>query len=295
MNERRGDLREIIDKALEEMAAEAGEGFDPQACDLADFCRRTGLARSRARTIRGYGFRVLPHGNAGRKAGTAVLTGHTGLVDDLLGKGVTNSQVIYERLVGQGYRGGLTSVRVYAAAHMGLVPARGRAVAPQGGRGQRFVAGPGQAYQMDWGFVTVVGLDGAEHRMACFAMACHHCGSSYVEFFPNARQENLLVGMVHAFMAMGIPGGVLTDNMKSVVVRRDLDGRPVWQRDYAEFMGCVGFRTMLASIRKSPIRTTFRRQSRQCSFAGQASGPSPLPASPRARGWASCPITSLAL
>lgn len=30
MNERRDDLREIMDKALEGMAAEAGEGFDPQ-------------------------------------------------------------------------------------------------------------------------------------------------------------------------------------------------------------------------------------------------------------------------
>lgn len=37
--------------------------------------------------------------------------------------------------------------------------------------------------------------------------------------------------------------------MKSVVVRRDLDGRPVWQRDYAEFMGCVGFRTRLCKPR----------------------------------------------
>lgn len=41
---------------------------------------------------------------------------------------------------------------------------------------------------------------------------------------------------------MGIPGGAPADNMKSVVVRRDLDGRPVWQRDHAELMGCAGFR-----------------------------------------------------
>ena len=80
-------------------------------------------------------------------------------------------------------------------------------------------------------------------------MVCHHCGSFYVEFFPNARQENLLIGMLHAFMAMGVPDEVLTDNMKSVVTGRDLDGRPVWQRDYAAFMGCVGFRTRLCRPR----------------------------------------------
>lgn len=193
MSERRDDLQEIIGKALEGMAA---EGFDPQACDLADFCRRTGLTRSRARTIKGHGLRVLPHGNTGRKAGTTVLTGHTGLVDDLLGKGAADSQVIYGRLVGQGCRGGLTSVKVYVAAHMDLVPARGGAVAPRGSRGQRFVTGPGQACQTGRGLVTVVGLDGAERKMACLAMVCRHCGSPHVGLFPNARRGSLPMGMV---------------------------------------------------------------------------------------------------
>ena len=96
MNERHDDLQEIIDAALREMAAEEGDGFDPQACNLAEFCRRTGLTRSRARTVRAHGFRALPHGNSGRRAAPGVLAGHTGLVDDLLRKGVTNSQVILD-------------------------------------------------------------------------------------------------------------------------------------------------------------------------------------------------------
>ena len=169
MNERHDDLQEIIDKALEEMAAEAGEGFDPQTCNLAEFRRRTGLTRSKARTIKKHGFKVLPHGNSGRKAETTVLTGHTGLVDDQLRRGVTNSQVIFERLLAQGYDGGLTSVKVYISGHRDLVPAKRKAVAPQGSRGQRFRTGPGEAYQMDWGFVTVVGAGGVERRIACFA------------------------------------------------------------------------------------------------------------------------------
>lgn len=82
MNERHDDLQEIIDAALREMAAEEGDGFDPQACNLAEFCRRTGLTRSRARTVRAHGFRALPHGNSGRRAAPGVLAGHTGLVVD---------------------------------------------------------------------------------------------------------------------------------------------------------------------------------------------------------------------
>lgn len=249
MNERHDDLQEIIDAALREMAAEEGDGFDPQACNLAEFCRRTGLTRSRARTVRAHGFRALPHGNSGRRAAPGVLAGHTGLVDDLLRKGVTNSQVIFERLLGQGYAGGLTTVKTYIAAHRDLVPAKRRQAAPQGCRGQRFRTAPGEAYQMDWGFVAVERPGGERARIACFAMVCHHCGGAHVEFFPNARQENLLIGMLHAFSAPGVPATVLTDNMKSVVVRRDADGRPVWQADYAEFMGVVGFRTRLCRPR----------------------------------------------
>ncbi len=77
----------------------------------------------------------------------------------------------------------------------------------------------------------------------------HHCGRFYVEFFPNARQESLFVGMVHAFSYLGVPDEVLTDNMRSVVTRRDEAGRPVWNAEYAEFMERVGFRTRLCKPR----------------------------------------------
>ena len=65
----------------------------------------------------------------------------------------------------------------------------------------------------------------------------------------NAKQENLFIGMIHAFQYMGIPRYVLTDNMKSVVLHRDLDGRPVWQKDYEAFMRTVGFDTKLCKPR----------------------------------------------
>lgn len=250
MDDKCDGLQRIIDEAHEDMADEASGGFDPQSCNLAEFCRRTGLTRSKARTIKANGFRAKPHGRTGLKAASTVLTGHTGSIDDQLRKGVTNSQVIFERLVAEGYRGGLTAVKVYVSEHRDeLVPARRRIAAPQRGRGQRFSTEPGEAYQMDWGFVNVVDWEGREWRIACFAMVCHHCGTSYVEFFPNARQESLFVGMLHAFARMGVPGYVLTDNMKSVVTARDMRGRPIWNADYAAFMACVGFETRLCKPR----------------------------------------------
>jgi len=248
LNER-NDLQEIIDEALADMAEDAGRPIGPEDVNLAELSRRTGLTRSKLRTLQKRGFKVKPRANAGRKAAVTKMTGHEQVADELLAKGVTNSSVIYQRLAADGYAGGLTTVKNYIAAHMSLVPAKRKAAAPQGNRGRRFHTSPGEAYQMDWGFVNLEGGGRARCKIACFAMICHHCGTCYVEFFPNARQENLFIGMAHAFMVMGVPGHVLTDNMKSVVLRRDSEGRPVWQADYAAFMACVGFGTRLCKPR----------------------------------------------
>ena len=245
-------LQEIIDKVLEEMRLERGGGeLDLKKLNLAEFSRRTGLSRSKARTLRDKGFRVTPHGRCGLRAQTTVMTGYTRTVDDLLSRGVTNSTVCFDRIRAQGYEGGLTTVKDYIAAHRHLVPAKRKLAAsePQGSRGRRYETAPGECFQMDWGFVNVEDASGALTRIACFAMVCHHCGECYVEFFTNARQENLFIGMAHAFLEMGVPERVLTDNMKSVVIGRDADGRPVWQGDYAEFMRAVGFSTTLCKPR----------------------------------------------
>ena len=245
----RTDLQEIIDKTLEDMRREAGGRLRPDDVNLAEFARRSGLTRSKARTLKAKGFRATEHGRCGMRAATTVMTGHAEVADELLRSGVTNSSVIFDRLRDDGYEGGLTTVKDYVRSHVHLVPAKRKAVAPQGSRGRRYGTEPGEAFQMDWGFARVAGPLGQEWQIACFAMVCHHCGTCYVEFFPNARQENLFIGMVHAFMVMGVPERVLTDNMRSVVIRRDADGRPLWQSDYASFMACVGFRTSLCKPR----------------------------------------------
>lgn len=44
---------------------------------------------------------------------------------------------------------------------------------------------------------------------------------------------------------MGVPKYVLTDNMKSVVLKRDSEGKPIWNLEYEGFMKTVGFQTKL--------------------------------------------------
>ena len=185
----------IVSRALEEMKAEQGEKFSLETVNLAELKRRTGLSRAKLRKMKRDGFKRKRHGSAGKTAPVTVLTGYTGIVDDFLRKGVTNSEVIYEQLHAKGYTGGKTQIKVYIAAHKDLLPAKRQVVSPQGNRGLRYSTGPGEAYQMDWGFVNVEYDNQIEASVACFAKICHHCGERYIEFFPNAKQENLFIGM----------------------------------------------------------------------------------------------------
>lgn len=243
------DSASIVTQALEEMKQEQGDKFSLESVNLAELARRTGISRKKLRRLKKNGFREKPHGLTGRKASITVLTGYTGIMDHLLNDGVYNSAVFFEQLQKAGYQGGLSQVKQYMQEHKELLPAKRQLVSPQGNRGRRYSNEPGEVYQMDWGFVEVNGTEGSNFQAACFAMICHHCGQRYVEFFPNAKQENLFIGMVHAFLYMGIPQWVLTDNMKSVVLRRDSEGKPVWQHDYEVFMRTVNFETRLCKPR----------------------------------------------
>ena len=249
MVNKNNDLTEIITQALNDIKSELGDRFSIDKINLAELERRTGITRAKLRRFKSNGFVSVPHGLFGRKAETTVLSGYTGIIDNYLSQGVKNANTIFDRLQENGYTGGKTSVKTYIREHKHLLPPKRRIVAPQGNRGRRYTTQPGECYQMDWGFVIVETATGETYKIACFAMICHACGKRYVEFFPNAKQENLFIGMIHGFLHMGVPQKILTDNMKSVVLRRDEKGHPVWQKDYELFMGNIGFETKLCKPR----------------------------------------------
>lgn len=248
-DEERSSLQETISQALEQMKQEQGGDLKASKVNLAELERITGISRGKLRQIKENGFVVKPHGNTGKKRSNTVISGYTGFIDGFLKKNVSNSNTIYKQLQDFGYAGGKTQIKRYIQEHKYLLPAKREVVASQGNRGRRYKTAPGEQYQMDWGFVDVDTDTDSSYRAACFAMMCHHCGRRYVEFFPNAKQENLFIGMIHAFQHIGVPEYVLTDNMKSVVNGRDSDGHPLWNRDYEAFMNAVGFKTKLCKPR----------------------------------------------
>lgn len=238
-----------IAQAIEKIKQESGKTFRLEKINLAEIERLTGISRSRLRTLQKNGFQDKETAHKGTKHKNTKLTGFTELIDTLLQSGTSNSNVIYDHLKDEGFTGGKTIVKEYIAAHRYLMPAKRQQVDPQGNRGRRYTSDPGECFQMDWGFVKVLDSEGIESQAACFAMICHHCAVRYIEFFPNASQENLFIGMIHAFSYLGVPQTVLTDNMKSVVIRRDSLGCPLWQKDYEAFMKEIGFETKLCKPR----------------------------------------------
>ena len=216
MNEQNNNgSRMSLSQALELIKSREGKNYDNEKVNLAELRRLTGITRAKLRRLKKNGFVEKENGNKGKKANDTVLSGYTSVLDNFLRSNLTNSQVCYERLIELGYKGSWSTVRAYIARHKDLIPAARQIVTSQGNRGRRFSTEPGQSYQMDWGFVNVLSENGDIIRAACFAMICHHCGQRFIEFFPNAKQENLFIGMLHAFKYMGIPKTVLTDNMKS--------------------------------------------------------------------------------
>ena len=97
------DLQEIITQAIEDIKKEQGDSFNLSNLNLAELERRTGISRGKLRTIKKNGFIVKPHGRLGQHAENTVLTGYTGVIDDYLRKGVSNSEVIYPIITDLGY------------------------------------------------------------------------------------------------------------------------------------------------------------------------------------------------
>ena len=162
-------LYPIIAQALEEMKSEQGSSFRLEEVNLSELQRRTGISRSRLRQLQKNGFQEESKRKKKRKS---ILDGYTSIIDNLLRQGIKNSAVCFERLKSEGFPGGITIVKDYIFSHKHLLPPKHKQVAPQGNRGRRYSTQPGEAYQMDWGFVDVTTDYRPTIKCACFAMIC---------------------------------------------------------------------------------------------------------------------------
>ena len=125
------DLQKIIAQGFDELKHIHGESFDPQNVNLAELKRITGLSRSRLRTLKKKGFDMSGSSVRSIPQKSSVLDGYTGIIDDLLSQGVSNSSVCFDRLKEVGYTRGLTTVKTYISRHRYLLPPKRHSVSPR--------------------------------------------------------------------------------------------------------------------------------------------------------------------
>ena len=149
MNENNSD-KLSLPQALDLIKDREKESFCLEKVNLAELQRLTGITRAKLRRLKENNFKEKQHGLLGRKSESTVLSGFTGVIDNLLRNNVTNSEVLFEQLCKLGYAGGMTTVKNYILAHKDLIPAKRQIVSPQGNRGRRYSTEPGHCFQMDW-------------------------------------------------------------------------------------------------------------------------------------------------
>lgn len=137
---------------------------------------------------------------------------YKGLINGWLKQDDYQATKIHELLTGEGFRGSYEIVKRYVSRQK---EERDRVAYV------RFETLPGQQAQVDFGEFAVVFPDGVEIKLYCFVMALGFSRHMYVEFVDRCTMSVFLDCHIHAFNHFGgVPGEILYDNMKNVVVRR---------------------------------------------------------------------------
>ena len=154
-------------------------------------------------------------------------------IDARLADGVTNCVVLLRELRAQGYAGSYSLLKAYV--HPRRRPRQPKATV-------RFETDPGQQAQVDFGQCRYATDDGTTKRVWVFVMVLSWSRAVYAEFVARADEATFLACHYHAFVAFGgVPRTCPYDNTELVVLDRDGDGEPIWQRSFLDFCRRLGF------------------------------------------------------
>lgn len=154
------------------------------------------------------------------------------IIDGFMAEGIFNCVAILERIQAKGYMGGVSILKEYVKQYR---PAKRVIATP------RFETLPGKQAQMDWGIVHVKDESDVEHKLVAFIMILASSRAKYIEFCKRADLYSLERCIINAMEYYGgVPETILTDNMKTVVERRDA-GQPIWNKRFEDFATEMGF------------------------------------------------------
>jgi len=189
--------------------------------------KELGLSRN---TVRKYlRFSPVPAKRAGRRS---KLDPYKDQIQTWVEKdGLLDCTTMLGRLRASGYDGGVTILRDY------VHPMR----PPKGGHQlvQRYETDPGKQMQIDWG-TFMYEVDGKRKKVYGMTAIMSHSRARFVLYSKRCDTASLIRAIMDALEYFGgLPETILSDRMKSVLVRVE-DGQLIWNSVYADFLSAIG-------------------------------------------------------
>jgi transposase len=151
-------------------------------------------------------------------------------------QGCLNGTVLLEEIVQLGYTGKISILRGL------LTPIRQEMVRKREAT-ERFETGPGKQAQVDWAEFGRIWVPDEERwrKLYLFLFTLGYSRAQYIEFVTSCDMEHFLSCHLGAFGALGIPEENLYDNLKTGILGRSSDGRPILPPRFADFALYYGF------------------------------------------------------
>ena len=171
-------------------------------------------------------------------------------INQMMADGLFNCTVILESLKEEGYSGGKTIIKDYVQPFR---PPKSIPAVP------RYETPPGKQAQMDWGICQYLDPDGEIHKVPAFVMILSHSRAKYVEFTKRCDLKSLERCILNALEYFGgVPDVVLTDNMKTVVLRHEA-GKTIFLPAFESFCADMGFLPKTCQVRRPQTKGKVER------------------------------------
>jgi transposase len=152
-----------------------------------------------------------------------------------------SARQILQRLREQGYAGGYTILKEFLRR---VRPVRSRTYLT-------LHYAPGECAQIDWGHAGAIPVGQALRRVSFLVVTLCYSRLMYLEFTLSQTLEHFLYVLQNALLYFGgVPAEILSDNLKTAVLRHAIGQAPVFHERYLDFAAHHGFTPKACAVRQ---------------------------------------------